>query len=1005
MVQYALPSSAPTFALEPPTLKPVGSFEQQQYQPPSPRSLPMSIPSSANSSRQGTPASSLSSSYRHHPYSASLDSHRPRPSRSRSATSASDTSDWSEEPSTGGEGDEMELDFGAEQQLQDPSLALLDFSLDLERLPPLPTLPSSTAPSADTSRAPSPTSGGSKAKAPKGKTSHARKTPPGHIKRPPNAFIIFRSHCCAPDQVSTDGIIPPGTPTAQQLSELGIIDHRHISRIVSHLWKSLKPAEKAYWEQKAQQKKDEHAAAHPDYRYKPVYRNKDEVRRRRKHGRDDTEEEKKACEKLASELLGIDVTAASEQKVVAKETAKKNRKSRAKQVPVRDPTDHDRTRWTIGTVASAPKTDHFPLPTPPPHPVVEPKKRSRRKVAAPPLTSSYSYDQQEQFGDIYTQPPHPQHFDPHYIFDRPHTAPDPYPGQAEGDFAKAYYPARRESHTRTRSNTQGHDESYQFGYMVQLDEIMALQGNQQHIVDPRQLDSVPSSRPHTASYADLPTLSPQEHMERVSSSRKGPPAPLELPYNPTFVPYPSAADFIPQEAQPASQYGRPPSPRSLAINEMQHYHLPSSTATSVSPTPRAPSPQSSSSAASSHPSSHHSHLSADPNPLIISPTSRTFSFANVGLGLPPTVPLRRDSEFGPSSAAHMGMKRRGTLRATGATGGDLMLISPVSGTFGGRKFSLGRWELPKRSISGESGGAGAATTAATGQASGLSTKLWQTFELDPSFIEFLETQPVAPFGDIAAQLDALKRDEGVTPFDEDDRPGTATSSYSDRPGTATSEISHEGSPVLRELDPRAGEGFWRSSSSIEKHQSQYSLQPPAPQEPYHVGQDSFFVPPADPLQAHPDYHPSSAHTTHSPPQPAFGSSAFGGSFQPAAHKQSLDAQLAAAAAEEKHYRQQQQQFTASVFDQSPHLAQDDWMARRDRGSDATLRGRQDSIRDLTMRHEEALKVLQSQLADPESQLMEQAQEGVPEGVDPHLKYCYLTPEQAKDARLVEHIFR
>ncbi|ORY62864.1 high mobility group box domain-containing protein, partial [Leucosporidium creatinivorum] len=74
------------------------------------------------------------------------------------------------------------------------------------------------------------------------------------IKRPPNAFIIFRSHCCAPDQ---------------QLSELGITDHRHISRIVSHLWKSLKPAEKAYWEQKAQQKKDEHAAAHPDYRYKP----------------------------------------------------------------------------------------------------------------------------------------------------------------------------------------------------------------------------------------------------------------------------------------------------------------------------------------------------------------------------------------------------------------------------------------------------------------------------------------------------------------------------------------------------------------------------------------------------------------------------------------------------------------------------------------------------------------------------------------------------------------
>lgn len=238
---------------------------------------------------------------------------------------------------------------------------------------------------------------------------------------------------------------------------------------------------------------------------------------------------------------------------------------------------------------------------------------------------------------------------------------------------------------------------------------------------------------------------------------------------------------------------------------------------------------------------------------------------------------------------------------------------------------------------------------------------------------------------------------------EDERPGTSASEHSERPGTASSDVSHEGSPVQREDDLGASAAFWRRSSVANKQQQQfqYSLQPP--EEPYHVGQDSFFDPPADPLQRPESHYPS--YQSHSPPVPAFGSSGFGGSFQPVAHRQSLDAQLAASAAEERSYQHHQQHYPVSIFDHSPHLAQDDWVARRDRGSDATIRGRQDSIRDLAQRHEEALKVLQSQLADPEGQLMEQDLDAVPEGVDPNLKYCYLTPEQAKDARLVEHIFR
>ncbi|KAG0151058.1 hypothetical protein CROQUDRAFT_651575 [Cronartium quercuum f. sp. fusiforme G11] len=89
-----------------------------------------------------------------------------------------------------------------------------------------------------------------------GRPSHARKTPPGHVKRPRNAFILFRSHACAAN------LIPP---TVEK-------DHRQISRIVSHMWRNLPPTERGHWEREAEQEKELHRLLHPDYRYKPVYR-------------------------------------------------------------------------------------------------------------------------------------------------------------------------------------------------------------------------------------------------------------------------------------------------------------------------------------------------------------------------------------------------------------------------------------------------------------------------------------------------------------------------------------------------------------------------------------------------------------------------------------------------------------------------------------------------------------------------------------------------------------
>lgn len=87
-----------------------------------------------------------------------------------------------------------------------------------------------------------------------GPSSHSRKAPEGHVKRPPNAFILFRSHACA------SNLIPPS---------LRINDHRQISRIVATMWKGLDPADRRIWEEKAQEAKEEHEKLHPTYRYKP----------------------------------------------------------------------------------------------------------------------------------------------------------------------------------------------------------------------------------------------------------------------------------------------------------------------------------------------------------------------------------------------------------------------------------------------------------------------------------------------------------------------------------------------------------------------------------------------------------------------------------------------------------------------------------------------------------------------------------------------------------------
>ncbi|KAF8609420.1 hypothetical protein BDV93DRAFT_518242 [Ceratobasidium sp. AG-I] len=82
--------------------------------------------------------------------------------------------------------------------------------------------------------------------------SHSRRQPPGHIPRPRNAFILYRSWYVR------EGFLADVES-----------DHREISRIVGKIWKELPESERARWRALAEKEKKEHAEKYPNYKYSP----------------------------------------------------------------------------------------------------------------------------------------------------------------------------------------------------------------------------------------------------------------------------------------------------------------------------------------------------------------------------------------------------------------------------------------------------------------------------------------------------------------------------------------------------------------------------------------------------------------------------------------------------------------------------------------------------------------------------------------------------------------
>jgi len=83
-----------------------------------------------------------------------------------------------------------------------------------------------------------------------------------YVKRPENAFILFRRKCCEDRQAAHEEAAAADAPTKKQRQA-------DLSKTISQQWKSLPAEERQYWEDLAKEKKKEHEAMYPNYVYRP----------------------------------------------------------------------------------------------------------------------------------------------------------------------------------------------------------------------------------------------------------------------------------------------------------------------------------------------------------------------------------------------------------------------------------------------------------------------------------------------------------------------------------------------------------------------------------------------------------------------------------------------------------------------------------------------------------------------------------------------------------------
>ena len=96
-----------------------------------------------------------------------------------------------------------------------------------------------------------------------------RKGDSDYIKRPENAFILFRRKCCEDRQAAASEDIHDGRTKKERQADL--------SKTISQKWRCLTTAERKVWEDMAKARKKEHEAMYPNYVYRPQ-RSKDKAK-------------------------------------------------------------------------------------------------------------------------------------------------------------------------------------------------------------------------------------------------------------------------------------------------------------------------------------------------------------------------------------------------------------------------------------------------------------------------------------------------------------------------------------------------------------------------------------------------------------------------------------------------------------------------------------------------------------------------------------------------------
>jgi hypothetical protein len=100
----------------------------------------------------------------------------------------------------------------------------------------------------------------------------------GYVKRPENAWILFRrelarslspSHPTAAPTSTDSGTSQASSSSLESTTPKAKQRQAELSKIISQRWKALLPDERAHWDALAREKKREHERRHPDYVYRP----------------------------------------------------------------------------------------------------------------------------------------------------------------------------------------------------------------------------------------------------------------------------------------------------------------------------------------------------------------------------------------------------------------------------------------------------------------------------------------------------------------------------------------------------------------------------------------------------------------------------------------------------------------------------------------------------------------------------------------------------------------